>query len=727
VTSPSDRPLLDLPSVDLPPPEAGAARSRSLARRALVSLALLLGVFVVAIGILGGLVGLDIAAWQSGRVQFGLVFATFAVAIALGRGLMASLRRPPEPADEVFVSAAEEPELHAEIHRLAAAAGARPPDRVVVVADVNAYVREFGPLLGLMSGERTLAIGTPLLDALDVSELRAVLAHELGHLAGGDTRLGPLLYRTDQALMSIVQSLGNGATGAVFEWYWRFQHRVSASVRREQEVVADRAAVRVAGRQAAADALRDLDVAARADDVLKHAYLVPLLRRGNQPDDLLAGWRAVLADPVRVAALAADAEEDVPPVDPWASHPPTHERIRRIAAIGEDGAIVRDTRPASMLLRRPDDWARAALDRWMTVVGIDRKLPTVSWDAWGDIVAADEQRTRADAVDRALTRMGMPAGVAGISQAMSSGLDRDLAAALVSGGWRANGPDQRRTMLQVALTASAATEAVEAGARWGTSWSGDTAIRSADGRLIDVSALAAEALEGRWDPLLAATNCVVEPLPQATPAAGGARNADADATLPRPPTPPFAAAKDAQWRWEVDLPGRSGAIMRFSDTELGIGDWALRYDNIGNVTTRVTAGNELRVTITVTATDWTPALTAKPSASGAEGNDLLAAVNYLWAVSAALVGPRWCDYIIEKVRGGNPVTVAGLVLSIGGVAPAGHSDRVVPWEQVGDPIVSELVIVLPTPAKPLTTSVSAADAYLLDSLIPLLRTHFADA
>ena len=90
------------------------------------------------------------------------------------------------------------------VRALADEVGTRPPDRIVMVNNVNAYVHEFGPLLGLLRGRRTLAIGAPLLDALDVSQLRAVLGHELGHFAGGDTKSGPIVYRTAQ----VVQQLG---------------------------------------------------------------------------------------------------------------------------------------------------------------------------------------------------------------------------------------------------------------------------------------------------------------------------------------------------------------------------------------------------------------------------------------------------------------------------------------------------------------------------------------
>ena len=68
------------------------------------------------------------------------------------------------------------------------------------------------------------------------------------------------------------------------------------------------------------------------------------------------------------------------------------------------------------------------------------------WSAWGEVVASAEQVERAGDTDRALDRLGLPAGLAGVHAALAGGRERDLAAALVSGGWRAAGVDQRRSL-----------------------------------------------------------------------------------------------------------------------------------------------------------------------------------------------------------------------------------------------------------------------------------------
>jgi heat shock protein HtpX len=46
-----------------------------------------------------------------------------------------------------------------------------------------------------------MGIGLPLFSILNVSELRAVLAHEFADLYSGDTSLGPWVYGVHSALI----------------------------------------------------------------------------------------------------------------------------------------------------------------------------------------------------------------------------------------------------------------------------------------------------------------------------------------------------------------------------------------------------------------------------------------------------------------------------------------------------------------------------------------------
>ena len=67
-----------------------------------------------------------------------------------------------------------------------------------------------------------MGVGLPLLAGLSVSEFRAVLAHGFGHFYGGDTRLGPWVYKTRSAIVRTIENLvrsGRKLLYCPFLWY----------------------------------------------------------------------------------------------------------------------------------------------------------------------------------------------------------------------------------------------------------------------------------------------------------------------------------------------------------------------------------------------------------------------------------------------------------------------------------------------------------------------------
>src|SRR5262249_4699959 len=90
-----------------------------------------------------------------------------------------------------------QPPLYACPREVATATGVPVPDRVVLRHDDGVSVHESGRPIQVLRGRgtRVLTLGLAALPGLSETELKAVLAHELGHLAHGETRLGPLLGR----------------------------------------------------------------------------------------------------------------------------------------------------------------------------------------------------------------------------------------------------------------------------------------------------------------------------------------------------------------------------------------------------------------------------------------------------------------------------------------------------------------------------------------------------
>lgn len=730
---PRPAPLLKTEPVTLAdPPDAAAPRPPSLAGRAVLLVLLMLGVPFLGLVLTAGLIALNLILYLRLERAYGALFlAALAVPFALSKALLAVLRKPPESPDEVEVPASEEPGVHAEARRLAEMARTRPPDRIVVVADVNAYVHETGPLLGLLGTTRTLAIGVPLLDALTVSELRSVLGHELGHFASGDTRLGPLAYRTEVALVEILRSL-RGVSHAIFFAYYKLQYRLGAVIRQAQEVVADQAAVRIAGRQAAADALRKVELAALLDELHMNAYLVPLLEAGSRPEDLASGYRAVLGDKARVAwaeALPLDAERDR-----YASHPPIAERIRRIQALPEqvDPVAEVDGRAASALFVDPERWVRAAHERWLVVRAEGRSLATVDWEKWGDLVLQPEQEGLAADVDRALTTLGLPPGVAGIRAAVEAGRDRELGALLVSQGWRAGMQGTANDLLFGALLATASTELVRLGThRWALSWSDRAELRSTDGENVHIHERVAEAVHADWsrlDELLSGrrtrrSRSKVDAAGE-TSAVVGTPPVD---SFPVPPVPPFEAVDEGTWRVRLTNAVRVKGKVELTATAsaLAIGGRTVAWDEVVHMRLESVAGpGNLGCKLTVTTADGAKHVFNVAAWSKKEKGAVAATADYLWEAFTRLVAPRRSAEIADELRAGGSVAIGKVTLTAEGVAK--RRRQPVPWVQVAGPIdVGPEFIGFALAEDGMATSVSEEDAYLLPTLLPYLRALFA--
>ncbi|HEU4542748.1 MAG TPA: M48 family metallopeptidase [Jiangellaceae bacterium] len=160
--------------------------------RAALSAAMLVGFYVYALAIAGGLfVGTALLIEVlPGAVLGKLLLVTLAVPFAILVATWRLIRAKTPPPEGLKVRPGRAPGLWAEARAIAAAVGTRPPDEIRLVPEVNAAVSERTHLLGVIGGRRYLYIGVPLLQALTVSQLRAVLAHEFGHYSHSHTRLG---------------------------------------------------------------------------------------------------------------------------------------------------------------------------------------------------------------------------------------------------------------------------------------------------------------------------------------------------------------------------------------------------------------------------------------------------------------------------------------------------------------------------------------------------------
>ena len=438
--------------------------------RALLAVALLLGVYALAAGVVAGMGYLVYLAATAGSGLAALKFAVIAVlvALALGKGVVSSLRTPPEEPHGVALTPQAQPRLWAEVQRTADQVGVRPPDEMRLVPEVNAAVSEQSRWLGLVPGRRTMYVGAPLLTGLSQDQLRSVLAHELGHYSGRHTALAGISYRGLEAIRRMIGNLDDDSWIAkLFRQYGRLYVAVSHSVNRAQELEADRFSAQVAGRGTAIAAMRELPVIAQAWDFFIDGYASLGQSRGHRPAAMISGFHELWTHPERQDQLAeVRASAPLESHSVYDTHPSTAERIRAFEALPEDGRVDRSG-PALGLLDQPDA-ALADLERWMFE---GSTLTAVTWDR----LVAESGAATAGEASTTLTASAEAAGVAGatlgdIVAAVRSGRADELVAAAVVDGAT---PEQRRAAAAHLVGQAIAAALVQSrGAEFRLNWGG---------------------------------------------------------------------------------------------------------------------------------------------------------------------------------------------------------------------------------------------------------------
>ncbi|MEU1788628.1 M48 family metallopeptidase [Streptomyces sparsogenes] len=406
------------------------------AARAVLAL-VLLAVFyaLVALLVLLWLAFLVLGIWSAGVPEStapptGAIVACAALAPIVAGMVWAVVRtaRPAAPPeDTVWVSRRRAPALWAAVEELAAGVGTAPPDAIRLTTEVNASVTEDAAFLGLMSGRRTLYLGLPLVVGLPPAELRAVLAHELGHFSRRHSRFGALAHRGTVGLAAAREAIDSAAAAnnlvrtyaggplLLLRGYTLLFRWLTRPVRRRQEIEADREAARVAGARTVAEALRSAAALEVAWLEFVGGFLTPVRRaEGRVPNDPFRVFAHMVEAPELrepLAALRARATER--PADRDDPHPDLATRLSRLARLPDQPPPAGADRFAEPL-DVPSGYA-VALGRTLHPGG--RTAASVPWREWLGLLA-EHRATRllrplAEAVRTVEEAAGRPGDVPG--------------------------------------------------------------------------------------------------------------------------------------------------------------------------------------------------------------------------------------------------------------------------------------------------------------------------
>ena len=285
----------------------------------------------------------------------------------------------------IEVKASEQPRLFNFINQLATELRAPKPHRIYLSPQVNAAVFYDFSLINLVFPSRkNLVIGLGLVNVLNISEFKSVLAHELGHFAQRSMAIGRWVYISQQiaahivgkrdALDRFIDGVSNwdlriAWVGWIFKVIvWAIRSLIEAifmlvmlaekSLSREMEFQADLVSVSATGSDALVNSLHKLGAADQAwsralsfanaevssgqpggDVFVLQQYFIQ--KTAELLNDPLYGRSPNLEEMVPSYRLFGSSTSDPPNM--WATHPSNRDREENAKRV----YILADTQPAS--------------------------------------------------------------------------------------------------------------------------------------------------------------------------------------------------------------------------------------------------------------------------------------------------------------------------------------------------------------------------------------------
>ena len=397
--------------------------------RAGLAVALLVGFYLLAVGLA---VGLVVALVQVLRLGFSglpiaILFALVVpVVFAVLYGVFGRSRDGEPPG--VLLTEQAQPRLWAVARELADLAETRCADEIRLVADANAAVSDSGSWLGLRAGTRRLYLGVPLLHGLDEAQLRSVLAHEFGHYGGRHTALAGVTYRGAETIGRTVSHLGpRHLASRLFLIYARLYFAVSHSVNRRQELEADQLSARAVGPDVAASALLEVAPLAVTWEHYLHRFAAMGLEIGRRPTGLLAGFADHLACPEVARAMQQLREttaDEKPSV--YDTHPSTGSRVALL--LGGAAPVQRQPEGSALgLLTAPESAFAELEDSLYDETGrAPTPLPELA-----PLAGADHLARTSGAFDKVMLEQGRTPGISTVYQSLGNGTAARLLRQLV--------------------------------------------------------------------------------------------------------------------------------------------------------------------------------------------------------------------------------------------------------------------------------------------------------
>lgn len=351
----------------------------------IVSLAVGLTLFCAYLGLQLLLLGLSFVTvfLGLGIISFGFLILIFLVKFIFKENKT-------DRSDLVEVNAAEQPELFAFVQDIVQETGTRFPKHIYLSADVNASVFYDSSMLSMfLPVKKNLNIGIGLVNSLNRTELRAVLAHEFGHFSQRSMKIGSYVYNMNRVIYNILYENSsydtmirkwssissylslfvmlavkviNGIQWSLSKMYALVNLQYMA-LSRAMEFHADEVAATVAGSAPLSHALLRMSLTEHSyNEVLR--FYSTRLQDGLRPVNIYPQQFSVMMFLARRDAIPLSeglpqvSQEDVSRFDKsklviknqWASHPEVKDRVANLQRINA-ASLQSETGAASTLFR----------------------------------------------------------------------------------------------------------------------------------------------------------------------------------------------------------------------------------------------------------------------------------------------------------------------------------------------------------------------------------------
>ncbi|MEO7311258.1 MAG: M48 family metallopeptidase [Chitinophagaceae bacterium] len=343
--------------------------------------------FIVYILLVLAACGLAVACFYLG---FNLIiFSPRFITIMLGLGLMALgisvvfflikfifAVSKSENKSRVALKERDQPALFAFIKRLTAETNTPLPKKIFISPDVNAcvfYNSSFWSMF--LPVRKNLEIGIGLVNSINLSEFKAVMAHEFGHFSQRSMKLGSFTYNVNQVIYnmlyennsytSFLQSWGNlNGYLAIFasitvkiassiQWILRQMYKAInknyLGLSREMEFHADAVAASVSGGNNLVSALSRIEIASACyKSAMSNAD--ELVKQNKASENIFANqltiFRAMASEhqlplknglpEVSLQFISSFSKSRINYKDQWASHPTLEERKEHLEKLALD-------------------------------------------------------------------------------------------------------------------------------------------------------------------------------------------------------------------------------------------------------------------------------------------------------------------------------------------------------------------------------------------------------